>query len=262
MAVLVDTPTLPAASWPTSMLQLADRVRAFDPDRSLDDVIERMLEIERERDGYRNPDRRRRRRLRRAPDGVACFNYMYLRVSEEVRRSLGRFESPAYVERLAVVFAGFYLAEADAARAGAWLSPAWEPLFEGCRSKRVKPVQFALAGMNAHINNDLPWALLQSWEELGAVPAEDSSEYRDFQLVNDILEAVAGEVRATLESGLIRFLDRLFGRLDDLCASFVIAKGRAEAWRRGARWSRGLDEAAAEAHERHVGYESHLILAA
>jgi hypothetical protein len=261
VVMLVDRLT-PPGDWPTSMSGVAERVRGLDPDRRMDDVVTRLLEIERERDGYRNPLRRgARRRLRRHPDGVACFNYMYLRVTEEVRDSLPRFEAPAFVERLAVVFAEFYTAAGDAASAGAWVSKAWEPLFDDCRKKGAAPLQFALAGMNAHINNDLPWALLQAWDELGESPVRDSPQYRDFELVNDILGGVAGEVRATLESGLLRWLDRLFGRFDDLVASVVIARARTDAWRRAARWRRAFDEESAAAHERHVGYESHLILA-
>ena len=95
-----------------------------------------------------------------------------------------------------------------------------------------------------------------------ALPPTTRPVYRDFQRVNKILEDVAGEVRATLESGLIRWLDRLFGRFDDVVATFVIAKARTEAWRRAERWERRFDEETAEAHERHVGYESRLVLAA
>ncbi len=244
------------------MRDVLSRVRALDRERRLDDVRRRLLDIEVERDGYRNPARGAiRKRMRRAPDGVACFNYMYLSVTEAVNGSLERFEDPEFVERLAVVFAEFYLAAYEADRAGAWVSKAWEPLFEQGH-QRVTPVQYALAGMNAHINNDLPWALLVSWEELGVALAPDSPRYRDFERVNAVLEAVAGEVRATLESGLLRWLDRLFGRLDDLVASVVIKRAREDAWKRAMRWIDGVDPGTADAHERHVGYESHLILAA
>ncbi len=140
------------------------------------------------------------------------------------------------------------------------MSKAWAPLFEGSRRKGVTPIQFALAGMNAHINNDLPWALMQTWDELGDADRPDSPEYRDFELVNRILEEVAVGVRATLESGLLRWLDRVLGRLDDIVASVVISKARDDAWKRAARWRRSFDTEAAEAHECHVGYESHLIL--
>jgi Family of unknown function (DUF5995) len=262
VAMIVDPPS-PARTSPTSMTELADSVRALNPGRRIEDVAEDLLRIERARDGYRNPERKRvRRRFRRAPDGVACFNYMYLSVTEAVRDQLGRFEDPAFVERLAVVFAEFYLREYDAVEQGLWVSKAWEPLFSECRRKRVAPVQFALAGMNAHINNDLPWALLQAWDELGDAKAPDSPVYRDFQLVNQILQEVAVDVRATLEAGFLRWLDRVLGRFDDVVATFVIAKARTEAWRRGARWRRRFDDESAEAHERHVGYESRLVLAA
>jgi hypothetical protein len=245
------------------MLDLAGQIRGLERTRKFDDVIARLLEIERARDGYANPARNAlRRRIRRAPDGVACFNFMYLRVTQAVNRRLSSFEDPEFVERLGVVFAEFYLREYAAGEAKAWVSKAWEPLFSEGRRKGVAPVQFALAGMNAHINNDLPWALLQAWGEVGGAPADDSPVYRDFQRVNKILEDVAGEVRATLESGLIRWLDRLFGRFDDVVAAVVVAKARTEAWRRAERWDRHFDDEAAEAHERHVGYESHLVLAA
>lgn len=243
---------------PASMADVAERVRTLDPDRGFDSVADRLLEIERERGGYRAPGRRRW--LAPRPDGVACFNYLYLRVTEEVRNSRRSFESPAFVERLAVVFAEFYLVAYEAAAAGGWVSKAWAPLFERKAEKGIAPLQFALAGMNAHINNDLPWALLQTWDEFGLGPDESSPEFRDFELVNSILGRVQGEVRSTLETGVLRWLDRVLGRLDDLVAAFSVAKARAEAWDRGARWSRHFDREAAAAHERLVGYTSHLIL--
>jgi hypothetical protein len=249
------------SEWPRTTLAVAEVVRGLDHGRTLGAVVEDLLAIERAEDGYANPDRRRRMRLRRRPDGVACFNYLYLRVTQRVLAELPRFERPAFVERLAVVFAEFYLAAYRAQEAGVPVSKAWEPLFEERDKPRVEPIQFALAGMNAHINNDLPWALLQTWEEFDVEPADDGPEHRDFKLVNEILEDVQDEVRATLESGFLRWLNRLFWRVDDLVANIKVARARAEAWKRGSRWRRDFDAAAAAAHERQVGYQSHLILA-
>ena len=244
--------------WPATMAGVAERVRALEPDRTVETVADRLRAIERDRRGYGDPTRGR---LARRPDGVACFNYLYLRVTEEVVRSRASFEAPAFVDRLAVVFAEFYLQAYEAASAGEWVSKAWEPLFERKDDTRIAPLQFALAGMNAHINNDLPWALMQAWDEFGLEPQDDSAECRDFALVDAILARVQGEVRSTLESGFVRWLDRVLGRLDDLFASFQVAKARQEAWERGARWNRRFDAEAAAAHERQVGYASHLILA-
>jgi Family of unknown function (DUF5995) len=244
------------AEWPTCMTGVAERVRCLDRDRPPAAVIERLLEIERELGGYRVGRRRRRR------DGVAAFNHMYLCVTEEVVRTRSRFEAPEFLDRLAVVFAEFYFTAYDAANAGAWVSRAWAPLFEQRREKGPAPIQFALAGLNAHINNDLAWALLQTWDEFAVTPREDSPEWRDFMVVSDCLERVQGEVRSTLESGFLRWLNRALGRVDDVVANVSIARARQEAWRRGARWRDMFDEEAAAAHERQVGYESHLILAA
>jgi Family of unknown function (DUF5995) len=256
-----------------SMTELAVEIRALDPARSIDAVVARLMEIERERDGYRNPDRTGRRRLRRRPDGVACFNYMYLCVTERVRDRAADFEDPAFVSRLAVVFAEFYLRAHDlaAARPRVWVSKAWEPLFDEQDSKEPTPVQFAIAGMNAHINNDLPWALMQAWNEHAKQPSENSPEFRDFERVNKILESVQGEVRATLENRFQKFLNRLLGRLDDVAAAFVISRARDEAWERGSRWvarfdgrkwAAPLDELGANAHERTIGFASNLIVEA
>jgi hypothetical protein len=175
------------------------------------------------------------------------------------------------VERLAVVFAELYLRNYDAAAANGWVSKAWEPLFERRADRSPRAIQFAVAGMNAHINNDLPWALMQTWRELGMPARADSADVRDFRRVDDILGARAGDVRRTLEPWWMRLLNYLLGRLDDVVAAFSIAKARVEAWDRGSRWrerfdgtrwAAPLDERAAHAHERQVGYTSHLILAA
>jgi hypothetical protein len=240
---------------PQSMQQVADEVRTLDPDRSVDDVLDRLDDIQRAVGPATT-------KHGRPVDGVACFNYMYRSVTKAVHEDLNGFTEPDVVGRLAVVFAEFYINAYDAATAGTWISKAWEPLFEDRRTPGIAPIQFALAGINAHINNDLPWALLQTWDELGVEPSDDSAAFLDFQSIDGVLHSVAREVRTTLESGFLRWLDRLFGRFDDLFESFVIARAREDAWRRAVRWRVHLDDGAASAHERHVGFESHLILAA
>src|SRR3954468_17393412 len=184
--MLTDGTTV-RTEWPTSMAAVAECVRTLDRERRIDEVAARLREIARERGPLRP-------RLGRRPDGVACFNYMYLCVTERVRDSLADFEDPLVVERLAVVFAEFYLLAYDAACAGAWVSKAWQPLFEATGRRGIAPIPYALAGMNAHINNDLAWALLQTWRELGYAQAPDSPVYRDFERIDEILEEVAVEV--------------------------------------------------------------------
>ena len=114
------------------MKALAERVSLVPANRTVDEVVDRLTTIERDLDGFFSPDGRgpdARRDHPPLPDGVACFNGMYLRVTEAVRDELPNFENPEFVERLDVLFAEFYLQAYEAAAAEAWISEAWEPLF-------------------------------------------------------------------------------------------------------------------------------------
>ena len=53
------------------------------------------------------------------------------------------------------MFAGLYFAAEDTLRSGAPCPIAWRPLVEE-RSARRAPIQFAVVGINARINHDLP----------------------------------------------------------------------------------------------------------
>jgi hypothetical protein len=59
----------------------------------------------------------------------------------------------------------------------------WLALFEARHRAGIDRIQFALAGMNAHINHNLPFALEQTNRELNVDPGHDSPEHNDFQQV-------------------------------------------------------------------------------
>ena len=166
------------------MPALAERVSHLSAGRHVGEVVDRLTTIESDLDGFFAPAGGgpvARREHPPLPDGVACFNGMYLQVTEAVRDALPGFESPEFVERLDVVFAEFYFQAFDAAAAHAWVSKAWAPLFKRKDARGVLALQFAIAGMNAHINNDLAHALVLSWRELDHKPAHDSPERRDYE---------------------------------------------------------------------------------
>ena len=94
-------------------------------------------------------------------------------------------------------------------------------------------MQFALAGMNAHINHDLPIALVQTSEEQGVVPRRGSPEHRDFERVNSILEVVAEQVKEFLATGIVGEVDQDLGRLDDVVALWSVRKARETAYTNG-----------------------------
>ena len=156
-------------------------------------------------------------------DGVRAFNHMYLTVTLLVRDRIGAgfFADPAAVNELDVTFANLYLAAVDADAAGQRVHRAWRPLFARRADHRVEAIQFAIAGMNAHINNDLPLAVVATCERLGSAP-DRGSFHADYLKVNDLLAAVEREIRES-------FLDVPLPVLD-LVGTWSIERARDAAW--------------------------------
>jgi hypothetical protein len=104
------------------------------------------------------------------------------------------------------------------------------PLFEARGRPRIAPLQFALAGMNAHINRDLPFALVETWEALDLGPDRGSAAYRDFVLVNDLLERTEERVKAEFATGALGHVERSLGDVDDAVAMWKVSRARDAAW--------------------------------
>ena len=166
-----------------------------------------------------------------ADDGLACFNRMYLAVTQTVNSELsqGFFADPGFMTTLDVVFANFYVAAADAASEPATVPLAWRPLMEQRATAGIEPIQFALAGMNAHINHDLPVAVVTTCAELGTEPAA-GPHFADFQKVDQLLDAAEQSVRRSFESRPELAVDRHLQAVDNLVACWSINSARDLAW--------------------------------
>ncbi len=169
-----------------------------------------------------------------ASDGLKWFNHLYLSVTLEVRKAVGAadtFRDPAFLSRLDVVFANLYFDAAAAGdRAPEAAAPAWRPLFEARTTPGLLPIQHALAGMNAHINRDLPQALVGTFQTLGGSPDDAGPRHDDYERVNGILEEVEGRVKAELATGIVAAIDMAAGRADDVVAMWSVAAARDAAW--------------------------------
>ena len=165
-------------------------------------------------------------------DGVACFNDLYLAVTRAVAREADEdsYEDPAFISRLDVVFADLYFAAIDDAAADREIPKAWAPLFEKRGTKGIAPLQFAIAGMNAHINHDLAVSLVDVMAEVGVGFDDDTPQHRDYLIVNKTLERVEGEIKARYTTGIIGDLDKAMGPLDDVLANWSVARARDNAW--------------------------------
>ncbi|MFJ9692022.1 DUF5995 family protein [Kitasatospora sp. NPDC101183] len=133
-------------------------------------------------------------------DGVAVFNRLYLTVTEAVRDHLGGgyFADPPAIAELDVVFAGRYLLAVAADAAGQEPPACWRPLFDLRTHPGVHPLQFGLAGMSAHIQHDLPLAVVDTCHHRGCTPADLEEDYHR---INDLLADTEAAVREQLLPG-------------------------------------------------------------
>jgi len=164
-------------------------------------------------------------------DGLACFNRMYLDVTRQVNSQLGQgfFADPAFMTQLDVTFANLYFAAAGAASTQASVPLAWRPLAEQRATAGIEPIQFALAGMNAHINHDLPIAVVSTCTALGTAP-EDGSHFADYQKVDQLLDAAEQSIRQSFESTPELALDRHLSAVDNLIGNWTVNSARDLAW--------------------------------
>ncbi len=165
-------------------------------------------------------------------DGVRRFNELYLAVTRAVaaESASAGFEDAPFISRLDVVFADLYFAAVDEDAAGRPVSKAWAPLFEKRAAPGIAPLQFAIAGMNAHINHDLALALVATTKEFGIGLDHGTPQHRDYLAVNGILERVQEEIKDRFTTGIVKEIDKAGGRVDDVVASWSVARARDNAW--------------------------------
>jgi hypothetical protein len=167
-------------------------------------------------------------------DGVAAFNGMYLAVTQAVEKAIADsyFASSEFLTRLDVVFANRYFLALGNALNEAPMPRCWKALWDVRASEHRAPLQFALAGMNAHINHDLVLAVVDTLRELGGHP--ETGDYRsDFVRVNTLLASLEEGIRRSFETGFLARLDQRFAAMDALqarMANWSIARARAVAW--------------------------------
>ncbi|MGW7822834.1 DUF5995 family protein [Streptomyces puniciscabiei] len=195
-------------------------------------------------------------------DGVAVFNRVYLTVTEEIDRRLesGEFPDPRAATALDVRFAERYLTAVDAVAHDRRPPACWRPLFQLRRHPGVRPLQFALAGINAHIGHDLALAVVDACRTLGCEPADLEDE---FDRVGEVLVSLEERIREDLMPGpdLLQIADPLTHLLD----SWSLERARDAAWVAArALWALrhrdGMAEEFAERLDAAVGFAGRMLL--
>lgn len=165
-------------------------------------------------------------------DGVRWFNRLYLDVTLALRQYCqgGKLKAPPFLEDLDVYFGNRYFDAFDAAASGGQVPACWAPLFAARHDPGIAPLQFALAGMNAHIGHDLPIGVVETCQALGVIPADSCPQHDDYDAVNVILKQTEAQTKRWLLTGAIKELDHTVSPVDDTAAIWSIEAARAAAW--------------------------------
>ncbi|MFF0108519.1 DUF5995 family protein [Streptomyces hirsutus] len=195
-------------------------------------------------------------------DGIAVFNRVYLTVTTEADRRIdaGLLADARAAVTLNVVFAERYLAAVEAVSEGRRPPACWRPLFQFRHHPGVRPLQFALAGINAHIGHDLALAVVDTCRTLDCEPAWLEDE---FEQVGDLLAALEERIREDLMPGpdLLQLADPL----THLAGAWSLDRARDAAWTTARTlWAlRGLPDVAEEFTARldmAVGFAGRMLL--
>ena len=168
-----------------------------------------------------------------AGDGVAVFNRMYLTVTERIAEVIAEgpdvgimFRNAEVMADLDVRFANLWLAAYDDGASGRKVAAAWRPLFEARGSKRL-PIQYAVAGMNSHIEHDLPIAVVATCKAHRLKPDD---LHQDYEAVNAVLAQVEAPIRRSFLDSLGRELDDRLDPVVHLISAWNIDKARDLSW--------------------------------
>ena len=165
-------------------------------------------------------------------DGVRWFNRLYLDVTLAVRDycRTGPLKAPPFLEELDVLFGNKFFDAYDAAASGGRVPACWAPVFDARDDPRIAPLQFALAGMNAHISHDLAIGVVETCQALRVAPTDGCPQHVDYDAVNVILGKTEAETKQWLLTGAVKELDHAVAPVDDAVAIWSIERARDAAW--------------------------------
>jgi len=139
------------------------------------------------------------------------------------------FEDPEWVEQWDVVFAQLYVDALDAHLSGGMPSRPWRLAFDA--DPRLPPLRHVLLGINAHVNYDLPQALI------AVIPEEDfadatvlASRHRDHERIDRVLAGRVAAEDAELGTRGRTLTDRVLQPLNRLSSRRFLREARMKVW--------------------------------
>jgi hypothetical protein len=167
-----------------------------------------------------------------ADDGIKWFNWLYLEVTGAIETKVngGSFNDPAWLALLDVQFASLYFDFLKAFLQGASCPGSWRAVFSVRDNIDIARIQFALAGMNAHINHDLPLALMATSRNSAIPLRHGTAQYADYTSVNSTIDSQIDAAKRMLNVRLPGNPLPTISHLEDIFASWNVAAAREAAW--------------------------------
>ena len=165
-------------------------------------------------------------------DGLHWFNWLYFHVTKAVedRIDAGGFADAAYLSLLDVQFAQLYFNALKAFLSNAALPACWQTLFMAREETSLARIQCALAGINAHINHDLPIAIVNTCSASNLAPQHGTVQYTDYTSLNSTLDSLIDEAKQTLNVRLPGDVMPDEAQLENLIAGWGVSAAREAAW--------------------------------
>jgi hypothetical protein len=165
-------------------------------------------------------------------DGLKWFNWLYLQVTQAVETRIASvgFTDSAWLAELDVQFARLYFGALGSALSGEPSPGCWQALFECRGHAAIARIQFALAGINAHINHDLPEAIVATCQVTATLPQHACIQYKDYTALNASLDCLIEPAKQTLRVRLLGDPLPPVSHLENTIAAWNVSAAREAAW--------------------------------
>jgi Family of unknown function (DUF5995) len=165
-------------------------------------------------------------------DGLKWFNWLYFQVTKAVedRINAGGFADAAFLSLLDVQFAQLYFNALRGSLSGWGVPSCWQALFSRRNDTRLARIQCALSGINAHINHDLPIAIVNTARLSHLPPQHGTPQYNDYTTLNATLDSMIDEAKKTLNVRLLGEVLPPVNTMEDTVAGWSVSAAREAAW--------------------------------
>jgi hypothetical protein len=167
-------------------------------------------------------------------DGLKWFNRLYLQVTEAIVERLaagdGEFANPEWLRQLDVQFARLYFSALQSSLSEQATPSCWQVMFKSRDQSSIARIQYALAGVNAHINHDLPEAIVATCQITSTTPDEGGTLDNEYTALNSTLDQLVESAKLTLSVRLLGDSLPPVSHLEDVIAAWNVSAARESAW--------------------------------